>query len=209
MSVFFGYIFMGLAIAAPIGPVNAAQLDRGIKSGFWHAWLVGLGSILADFVYVCVVYFGLIQFMEIPIVQAFLWSFGAFVLMYTGIEGILNAGKIDMRSSDSRQTAARSFFGGFFISISNPLTILFWLGIYGSVLAKASASYTTFEIILYSFAIFLGLFAWDLFMATVASTSKRFLNSKALKWISAFSGLSLVGFAIYFGIEAVKLLFFK
>ncbi|WLV25240.1 LysE family transporter [Aciduricibacillus chroicocephali] len=207
MSVFFGYVFMGLAIAAPIGPVNAAQLDRGIKSGFWHAWLVGLGSIMADFVYVGVVYLGLIQFMEIQIVQAFLWSFGTFVLMYTGIEGIVNAGKIDMRSSDKRQTAAKSFFGGFLISISNPLTILFWLGIYGSILAKTSATYTTFQIILYSFAIFLGLFAWDLFMATVASTSKKFLNSKALKWISTFSGLSLIGFAIYFGIEAFKILF--
>lgn len=44
MSVFLSYIFLGLSLAAPIGPVNAAQLDKGIKGGFLHAWFVGLGQ---------------------------------------------------------------------------------------------------------------------------------------------------------------------
>ena len=44
MNIFFSYIILGLSLAAPIGPVNAAQLDHGIKNGFLHSWFVGLGA---------------------------------------------------------------------------------------------------------------------------------------------------------------------
>ncbi len=35
------YILLGVSLAAPIGPVNAAQIDKGLKHGFLHSWLVG------------------------------------------------------------------------------------------------------------------------------------------------------------------------
>ncbi|MFL9603607.1 LysE family transporter, partial [Aeromonas dhakensis] len=74
---------MGLSLAAPIGPINAAQIDRGIRSGFMHAWLIGVGAVVADGVYMLIVYIGVVQFLETPIVKAFLWFFGCFVLIYT------------------------------------------------------------------------------------------------------------------------------
>lgn len=207
MGVFFGYIFLGLTLAAPIGPVNAAQLDKGIKSGFFHAWLVGLGAMAADVIYMMMVFFGVVHFLEIPFMKSFLWSFGFFVLVYTGIESILSAGKVSSSTSSNEESPARSFFSGFFMSISNPLTILFWLGIYGSVLAKTSAEYDIAHVIIYSIAIFIGLFIWDITMAAIASSFRKYLNQKILAAISILSGLSLIGFGVYFGIQAYKLLF--
>lgn len=206
MNVIFSYIFLGLSLAAPIGPVNAAQLDRGIKGGFLNAWLVGLGATIADLVYMILVYLGLVHFLEIPIMKAFLWLFGFFVLTYTGIEGLVGAGKLSMERIGTRTTYSKSFMAGFFMSLSNPLTILFWLGIYGSVLANAVASYSTSQLILYSSAIILGLLIWDFTMACVASTFRRFLTNKLLITISVISGLSLVGFGLYFGYQAFILL---
>ncbi|NRG48360.1 LysE family transporter [Bacillus sp. CRN 9] len=207
MGVFFGYIFLGLTLAAPIGPVNAAQLDKGIKSGFFHAWLVGLGAMAADVIYMMMVFFGVVHFLEIPFMKSFLWSFGFFVLVYSGIESILHAGKVSSNTSSNEESPARSFFSGFFMSISNPLTILFWLGIYGSVLAKTSAEYDIPHVIIYSIAIFIGLIIWDITMAAIASSFRKYLNQKILAAISIFSGLSLIGFGVYFGIQAYKLLF--
>lgn len=207
MGVFFGYIFLGLTLAAPIGPVNAAQLDKGIKSGFFHAWLVGLGAMAADVIYMMMVFFGVVHFLEIPFMKSFLWSFGFFVLVYTGIESILHAGKVSSNTSSNEESPARSFFSGFFMSISNPLTILFWLGIYGSVLAKTSAEYDIPHVIIYSIAIFIGLILWDITMAAIASSFRKYLNQKILAAISILSGLSLIGFGVYFGIQAYKLLF--
>nr|WP_309101286.1 LysE family transporter [Fredinandcohnia onubensis] len=206
MGVLFSYVLLGLSLAAPIGPVNAAQLDRGIKYGFLHAWLVGVGAVLADGVYMLIVYLGLVSFINTPFIQTFLWLFGCFVLLYTGIESMLSAGQIKMENSRKQEPAFKAFLSGFIMSITNPLTILFWLGIYGSVLAKTASTSTSSELILYSAAIFCGLLLWDITMATVSSGFRRILTSRLLALISIVSGLSLVGFGIYFGIQGIKLL---
>jgi threonine/homoserine/homoserine lactone efflux protein len=208
MTVFFTYVFLGLSLAAPIGPVNAAQLDRGIKNGFFHAWLVGLGATVADGLYMLLVYLGVVHLVEIPFVQSFLWLFGFFVLVYTGIESLNGAGKIKLAGTRAAgEPYAKSFFSGFFMSLFNPLTILFWLGIFGSVLAKTLTSYGPEQVIIHICAIFLGITIWDFTMAGFASTLRRFLTERLLRGISVMSGLSLIGFGVYFGIQAAGILF--
>ncbi|MBT2757121.1 LysE family transporter [Mesobacillus foraminis] len=207
MSVFLSYVFLGLSLAAPIGPVNAAQMDKGIKSGFFHAWLLGLGALTADVVYMLAVYMGVVRFLETPFMQTFLWLFGFFVLMYTGVETIMGAGKVVMQQQRQTESRWKSFLSGFMMSISNPLTILFWLGIYGSVLARTASTYGTSELVMYSSAIILGLVLWDIVMAGISSSFRKLLTSRLLTFISILSGLSLIGFAVYFGIQAAKVLF--
>lgn len=84
VHLLLSYFFLGLTLAAPIGPVNSARIDKGIKNGFWHAWIVGTGSMIADALFMILVYVGMVRFLEIPIVQIFLWLFGGFVLIYSG-----------------------------------------------------------------------------------------------------------------------------
>lgn len=208
MNVFISYILLGLSLAAPIGPINAAQIDRGIRNGFMHSWLIGVGAVIADGIYMLVVYIGVVRFLEAPLVQTFLWLFGCFVLIYTGVETMMNAGKINLEHHRSQEPLIKSFFSGFFMSISNPLTILFWLGIYGSVLAKTAASYDRTQLILYSSAIFIGLLIWDITMAGVSSSSRKYLTPQLLITISLLSGLSLTGFGVYFGFQAFTILFY-
>lgn len=205
MGVFFSYVLLGLSLAAPIGPINAAQMDKGIKHGFLNAWVLGLGSVLADIFYMMLVFLGFSQFIEIPIVKMFLWLFGFFVLVYTGVEGLIGAGKIELKNGTRDASLSKSFITGFFMSISNPLTILFWLGIYGSVLAKTATMYEHTELLYFSSAIILGLVIWDVCMAAVASSFRKLLTTKLLTIITIISSISLIGFGLYFGFEAVKI----
>lgn len=196
-------------MAAPVGPVNAAQLDKGIKGGFMPSLLVGLGAIGADLIYMLIVYFGIVHFLEIPFMKAYLFSFGCFVLIYTGIEGLAGAGKVEAKKTRKQvDTTAKLLFAGFLIALLNPLNILFWLGIYGSVLAQTAEESSMLLIILYSSGIFLGLLIWDIVMAGLASSFRKFLANGVLKGISIFSGLSLIGFGVYFGVQAVCHIFF-
>ncbi|MGO4886351.1 LysE family transporter [Anaerobacillus sp. MEB173] len=208
MAVFFSYILLGLSLAAPIGPVNAAQIDKGIKGGFFHAWLVGLGATIADGFFMLLVFLGLVHLIEIPFVQAFLWLFGFFVLVYTGYESLFSAKQLstDMMRG-GQESHLKSFLTGFIMSLFNPITILFWLGIFGSILAKTITSYDTNTLIIYCSAIFIGICLWDVTMAVLASGMRRFLTTKLLTTVSVISGISLIGFGIYFGIQACKLLF--
>lgn len=206
MSIFFSYIFLGLSLSAPIGPINAAQLDKGIKHGFLSAWLVGIGAMVADMGFMLLIYFGLAQFIMIPIVKTFIWFFGAFVLVYTGVESIKSADATSSEEDSQRATSSKSFFTGFFMALSNPLNILFWLGIYGSILAKTMDQYGQSQLFIYSSGIFLGILCWDFIMALVASSLKKLRKPKILTYISVIAGLVLIGFGIYFFIQACKIL---
>lgn len=206
MNSFLSYVLLGLSLSAPIGPVNAAQLDKGIRGGFLHAWFVGLGALSADLMYMLLVYFGVVHFLNTSFMKSFLWLFGFFVLTYIGIDSLKQAGKIPDGGMRGSEPLRKSFLSGFFMSISNPLSILFWLGIYGSVLAQAAAHMRTLDLIINSSAIIVGLLVWDFTMAGFASVFRKLLTNRVLMLISILSGLSLIGFGLYFGYQAFLLL---
>jgi threonine/homoserine/homoserine lactone efflux protein len=207
MNAFLSYLLLGISLSAPIGPINAAQLNKGIHNGFFHAWLVGVGAMFADVLFMLLIYFGVAQFLTTPFMKSFLWLFGFFILVYTGIESIIASRQPIQANTSASESPGKSFRSGFFMAISNPLNILFWLGIYGSVLAKTSSTYSHAQLFLYSGGIFLGIFIWDVVMAGIASGFKRFMSSGALQWISVSAGLCLIGFGLYFGYEAFVLIF--
>lgn len=210
INIFISYIFLGLSLSAPIGPINAAQLDKGLKRGFMHAWVVGLGAVCADIIYMLLVYFGMIHLLDAPFIKAFLWLFGFFVLVYTGVESIVNSEQVtSLETREVGESLFKSFTSGFLMSLFNPLSILFWLGIYGSILAKMTSEYSMDQLLVYSGAIVFGILLWDVLMAGASSIFRKILTNRLLKIISISSGLSLVGFGLYFGVQAVQLLFFQ
>lgn len=206
MNSMLGFVFLGLSLSAPIGPVNAAQLDKGIRGGFLPAWLVGLGAIAADIIYMLLVYFGVIHFLNTPFMKSFLWLFGFFILTYTGIDSLKQAGKLSLSEMRGREPLMKSFMSGFMMSLSNPLSILFWLGIYGSVLAQTAATSNARDLVINSCAIIAGVLLWDVTMAGFVSIFRKILTDRVIRTISVLSGLSLIGFGLYFGYEAVLLL---
>lgn len=210
MEMFIGYMLLGISLSAPVGPINAAQLDKGIRSGFLHAWFVGLGAICADILYMLLVYIGVIRFLDSPYIKAFLWLFGFLVLTYIGIESIRDAKKNSFSETrgDKDARLSKSFLSGFFMSLFNPLSILFWLSIYGSVLARAAEEFPMQQLLFYSGGIVLGILIWDFCMAGTASFFRRLLTPRFLQFLSGASGLSLVGFGLYFGFEAARILLY-
>ncbi|CAM3019401.1 LysE family translocator [Paenibacillus sediminis] len=203
MNTFLTYMFLGISLSAPIGPINAAQLDKGARYGFTHAWLVGLGAMCADLLYMLLIYFGLVHFLNTPFMKTFLWLFGCFVLVYTGIDSLRNMKQTPEIGTRKVQSVASSFRSGFLMALMNPLNILFWLGIYGSILAKSVQSDGNTHVLWHSLGIFAGILLWDIAMAMLASTFHKFGNRTTLKIISASAGISLIGFGIYFGYQAV------
>ncbi|MDU1844029.1 MAG: LysE family transporter [Niallia nealsonii] len=209
ITILLSYILLGFTLAAPIGPVNSARIDKGIKNGFWHAWIVGFGSMLADGLFMGMVYMGMVHFLEIDIVQIFLWLFGGFILIYTGMESVIGAQNLKLDSLRGKDSLFKCFLTGFVMSITSPLSILFWLGIYGSDLAKTAQENGTSSLLIYSSMIFLGLTLWDLIVAALTNGFRRFLTLATLRGISIISGVSLVLFGLYFGYQGIMKLFFS
>lgn len=201
------YIYLGISLSAPVGPINAAQMETGLRKGFSYAWLFGLGAILADIIFMILVYFGLATYLNIPIIQTFLWLFGSFVLIYTGVESLASSVQANKKSLQKNETRFHSFRTGFLMSLMNPLSILFWIGIYGSVLAETADDLSSRQILINSCAIICGIFLWDYTIALLSSIFRRFMTDRFLRVISLLSGTSLIGFGLYFGSKGIGSLF--
>ncbi|WP_276352317.1 LysE family transporter [Cohnella caldifontis] len=206
MESLFRSILLGLSISAPIGPVNAAQIDKGIKNGFLHAWLVGLGAMAADLLYMTLVFLGVVHFISQPFLKTFLWLFGGFVMIYTGLESLKGVRGMKPDAEGVAATKWSTFWTGFLMSASSPLSILFWLGIYGAVIAESSLESNLGDLLKHSGGIILGIVIWDISMAALAGVFRKLLSERLLTAVSIVSGVSLLGFGGYFGIHAIRLL---
>ncbi|WP_280768090.1 LysE family transporter [Salipaludibacillus daqingensis] len=202
-------IVLGLSIAAPIGPINIEIIRRGIYHGFWPSLLVGAGGMSADLIIMFLMYQGLSQILTLESVQLMLLIFGAAVLTYTGIQGLKPQpfpavdSLQESRSGFHSQVLLNSYLTGASIAAFNPLNLLFWLGIYGSVLSETFQQNNTLHAFLISSAVFIGIALWNLNLAFSVFFSKKILNPRLLNGICITASLVLLGCGGYFAVMAI------
>jgi threonine/homoserine/homoserine lactone efflux protein len=200
------HIVLGLSIAAPIGPINIEILRRGLSQGFWPSLLVGAGGMTADCILMFLMYQGLSQLLTLEGVQLTLIIFGAVVLIHTGLQSLINQKEsvmVNDRDHLINTGLMDSFLTGAFIAAFNPLNILFWLGIYGSVLSDSFNNDNKIKAFFISSAVFIGIGLWNLNLALTVHFSKKSLNPSTLKWISFVASLIILGFGLHLSYQAI------
>jgi threonine/homoserine/homoserine lactone efflux protein len=197
---------LGLSLAAPIGPMNIEVLNRGFREGFLSSWLVGLGGLTGDLILLIFIFFGLQDFMQNIIIQSFMYIIGVILLSYLGVTSIYNALKKSFKQPDNARSKARNaYFSGFLISLANPISLIFWFGIYGTSLQILTSTQSISFSILCSFAILAGLFLWNLNLVLTVLFSKRIMNEKIMRVITFIAGMSLLYFSVRFIIRFIIL----
>ncbi len=204
---FFSYVLLGLSLAVPVGTLTIEMVKRGIRFGFFHSWVVGIGGMVADLILMTLIYAGVAQFLVTETAKLFLWSFGFITLLYIGYESIRDSSQTVLISSFQEEPLWKSFMTGFTITLANPINIIFWIGIYGSVLASAMTKVSFQQSLLYSSAIFLGVALWDLFVSGVVHFSRQAMNATFVRILSIAAGCFLIGFGFYFGYQVIQALF--
>lgn len=205
MSELLRNILLGLSLAAPIGPSGLAVIQTGLRHGFLRAFLTGLGVTLADTTYLLLVFFGLSGLITLPLVKVLIWAFGALVLIYLGVQSLRDA----FRRLDLEKTvlpAGRNpLLAGYLVNLSNPIAIVWWLGVFGSLLGT-SAGGSRLSALLGSSSILIGILIWHASASLLAHFGKRLLGSKLVQIISGVAGLALVGFGLRFAWLAITTL---
>jgi threonine/homoserine/homoserine lactone efflux protein len=187
---------LGIALAAPIGPASITVIKTGLRWGFMRAFPTGLGITTADLTYMLIVYFGLANFVAIPVVKIAIWSVGTIVLLYLGVQSLREGGRnVDLDDS-SVNSSRNPFLVGYLVNISNPLAVVFWLGIFGSIVSEVSA--TGIHPLLKGACILLGILTWHTMMSILTHWGKRFINLKTARIISIIAGVALLIFGLRF-----------
>jgi len=141
---------MGLAAAAPIGPVNMMAIRRGVVGGWRHTLACALGSVFGDLVLFSLALTGgsyLLPRLSNPKVHIALMAVGAAVLLPVGVDFVALA----VGHSRRAYRRARRLWGGGPVSslfigeaaksaaltILNPLSMVYWAAVTSSWLPLA------------------------------------------------------------------------
>ena len=200
-------ILLGLSLAAPIGPVNLEIIKRGLNSGLKQAFLTGFGAMCADATYLVLIFFGLTSFLNFAFMKIFLGIAGSIILIYLGAVSAKEFfRKADATENKPHRLFKTSFVTGYALAISSPMTIVWWTGVFGALLAAQTHTQTNISAFFSCLSILLGCFLWIFFLATALHWGKKIINEKIISCICLFAGCFLILFGIYFLYRTIRLI---
>lgn len=198
-------IALGVSIAAPLGPVNVAMIQRGLAQGFGGAFLLGVGSTAADLIYILLAYAGADPLAHLSWARLLLFLAGAAVMGWLGFGALQSALRPASDAAPAAPAAVNrgAFVSGFLITIVNPMTIAFWLGILSASLASRPRGSVLGEAF-YIAALALGCVLWCFALALALHFGRRVARGPGLRIVSFAAGLMLVWFGLQFAFKAVR-----
>lgn len=84
-------IILGISLMTPVGPINIEMIKRGLTKGFWASWLVGLGGMTADILFMLLILIGLTPFVQMQAVTVALYATGFVMLTFIGFQSMKQA----------------------------------------------------------------------------------------------------------------------
>jgi len=154
----------GLFLQLAIGPVFLYILNISLQRTVIDGLVAVIAVTIVDYIYITLSVMGVGKLLEKPKTKLFLGIISSIVLVIFGIVMISSAispNLIDLTNTDDRSSLISSFISVFILTISSPLTIVFWTGLFAS--KAIEKGYTKKQLISFGIAagsatlIFLGL----------------------------------------------------
>ena len=202
--------FMGLAAAAPMGPVNMLAIRRGLIGGWRHTLACGVGSVTGELILFSLVLLGghyLFSDLSNPTLQTVLAAIGIIVLFPLGTYFLVRAVKEPLRAYASARKRwddatvpahlATDLGTGFVLTILNPLTLIYWVGVTANWLPFAHSVLGSKTHGLGIMMVAGGLITWFTTLMVVVRFLPHRIGPTFFRLVNAILGLILLGFATF------------
>jgi len=192
---FFRGLIIGFSIAAPVGPVGVLCIRRTLAKGRASGLVSGLGAATADAIYGFVAGFGL-TFVSNLLIRQQVWLrvVGSGFLCIIGLRTFLSQ-PAECAASTGRRGLVSSFASTFFLTITNPMTILSFAAIFAGLgVGGVSVSYISATVLV--LGVFVGSALWWSILSGGISILRARFNPQRLKWVNRISGIVVIGFGL-------------
>jgi threonine/homoserine/homoserine lactone efflux protein len=199
MHPFIQGVIIGFSIAAPVGPIGLLCIRRAMNHGRVSGFVSGLGAATADALYGVVAALGLTAITQAVLAHRdWLQLGGGLFLVWLGIATI--RGRPASDAAQTRQPTSSSLVAQFgstlALTLSNPMTILSFLGIFAGM-GLGAASVNAWRASLLVGGVFVGSAAWWLLLSATASWIGGRIQGGGLRTLNIFSGVVIGGFGAW------------
>jgi len=197
VKLFLESIVLGLAIAAPLGPIGTLCINRTLERGFWAGVAGGLGTALADAVYAGLAAAGFAAFSAtLAMVDAPLKLAGGLFMIWLGWRGMTprppaQAARVD--TNDLLATVAVTFV----LTLANPATIFSFAAIFAGLGLAGAADPVSVAVVVGG--VFVGSLGWWFALSGGVAAVHHRLPDAFARWVARISG----GVLILFGLASL------
>lgn len=207
LSLLLTGVAIGLAVTAPLGPVNIIVIRNAIQRGFATAFLIGIGAVAADVLYAAAAAYGVSWVSQLIVGHArLLLLAGGVLLVVTGIW--LARKRVDLPAigGEDQVSGARVMarvLGAFGLTITNPGELLGFIAIFGTMSGvlrlheDASRPPTVIA------GVAIGGMLWWLVLSFLLSRLKTRVSGAMLARISRWTGILIAAFGFALLLEAL------
>ncbi|MFZ7103154.1 MAG: LysE family translocator [Peptococcaceae bacterium] len=194
-ELFIKGIIIGLSIAAPVGPIGILCIRRTLTQGRIAGLLTGLGAATADAIYGIIAGFGITIITNILIAyQQEIGLVGGILLCFLGGKTLL-ARPIKAQILTRDKALAGSYFSTLLLTLTNPLTIIFFMAIFTSLNPQGVQNSLTPAILV--LGVFGGSALWWLMLSLGVNFIRSIITDNFLKVINILSGTIIICFGIW------------
>jgi threonine/homoserine/homoserine lactone efflux protein len=191
VTFFLKGVGVGLVIAVPVGPVGVLCVRRTIFEGRLFGFVSGLGAASADTVFGIIAGFGLTMISSWLLGwQSWLRAAGGLFLLWIGMAALRKRGVATARPSRSANSLLGAYFTTFALTISNPVTILAFLGVFAALGFSGHAATLARAGMLVA-GVLAGSLLWWAGLSLGTGLFRARFTERHLVWINRGSGLIL------------------
>ncbi|PQV52423.1 LysE family translocator [Paraburkholderia sp. BL21I4N1] len=202
-SLFITSAGVGLAIAAPVGPMGMLCIRRTLTGGPRAGLAIGFGIASGDAVYGLIAALGLVGISQFMLAyDRPLHLIAGLFLLYLGVRALLQKAPADDTNDAGngklaqvgRAGAVRAYASSFLLTLTNPQTVIMFAALFTTLAPRgafsSSVALTTVG------GVFCGSIAWWCFLVTVVSLARHAIGSKLRVAIDRMVGITLAVFGI-------------
>lgn len=202
LTILVSAFLLGIAFCLPPGAVTAEAIRRGLSGGYWSVLRLEFGSLIGDATWAALALAGAAVIVQQPVARTALGIVGSLLLVWLASEALRSArsGELPKAAADSHH---RDFVTGALLSLTNPLSVAFWLGVGGASVATQEATPTPADFAVF-FVGFLGACVVYCFAAAaVIGSARSLLSPPFFRVLNLVSGLGLLFFAVSLFVKVV------
>lgn len=196
---------LGIAFCAPPGIITAETIRRGAARGFGPALSVQFGSLIGDTTWAAIALTGLAFVIQNDIARVILSLIGIVLMVKLAWDAIKDAreGK-HPNAAESEASTRGDFASGAFLSLGNPMNIVFWTGLGTTVFASIAGTPQPIHFVTFFTGFLGGAIAWCFFIAGLVAWGRRWMTISFFRILNAVCGVVLFYFAFQLGMQMMQ-----
>lgn len=189
-TIFLKGIFIGFAMAVPVGPIGIMCIRKTLTEGRLRGLIIGLGAATADLLYGCVAAFGL-TVISSTLESQRIWIrlVGGALLLFLGIR-TFRARPTDPKFRIHSSGMFASYLYTVFLTLTNPLTIFAFIAVFAALGLGSGLGYFSASALVTG--VFIGSCLWFLLLSSGVTLFRKKLDLVGLRWVNRIAGILII-----------------